>query len=134
MDAGLARSQQSQWEAKIAHQVVCVGLKCQALESLPCSVIAWGLQGEAWFRFRSWDIAPGDCHLTVSLERELGECASLAPTTPESLFSSLAVHLRKSAYVVPNYSCHLLNTYQVAYTSNPVSQIILPTTSRVEKD
>lgn len=45
---------------------VCVGLQCQALESLPCSVVAF--QGQAWSRLQSWGTASGDCHLTVSLE------------------------------------------------------------------
>lgn len=56
----------------------------------------------------------------------------MAATIPKSFFSSLAVHLRKSAYVILNYSCHLLNAYQVANTSNPVSWIILPNTLRME--
>lgn len=56
----------------------------------------------------------------------------MAARIPKSLFSSLAVYVRQSAYRMLNYRCYLLNTYQVAVTSNPASQTVLPTAVRVE--
>lgn len=56
----------------------------------------------------------------------------MAAIIPKSFFSSLAVYVRKSAYRMFNYCCYLLNIYQVAVTSNPGSQTVLPTAVRVE--
>lgn len=70
--------------AKTAHQVVCVGLKLQMLESLPCSVVAWGLPGRGAF------LAPklGHCIWRLS-----SNCIPYSQGTQSLLKKNFRVHL-----------------------------------------
>lgn len=134
---GLSRPSGEIW-SKDCPLVVCVGLKCQALESLPCSIIARGLPGRGTF------LAPklGHCIWRLSancipcsqspLKGDLGVYLYGCHNLQIIFLQPCSTDLGKSTYEMLNYSCHLLNAYQRTVTSNPVSQTILPTTLRVE--